>query len=464
MNRIITESNQTQDHSFVLKGHIVYTPSPEEMTCLPDHYLVCKEGYVEGVYQDLPQAAAHLPLYNCGDQIILPGMSDLHVHAGQYAYRGLGMDLELLDWLNEYAFPEEARFSDEDYAQKLYSLFAERVRHSTTTRLAAWGTIHAPATEILMAELAAAGLKGFVGKLNMDRNSSPAVTERTASSLADTEAWIERTKHRYPGIEPIITPRFIPSCTPELLQGLGELAARSGVRVQSHVSENLQEIAWVADLEPEAQSYSGAYDRYGLFGSTVPVIMAHMVHPSPHEWELMLQRDVTIAHCPASNMNVMSGLAPVKAFLDAGVQVGLGTDVAGGFCISMCRAITDAIQVSKLRAHLVATGQMAGALSSVGGSAGVGQNREAEVADTASAPRGQLTLTEGVWLSTKGGGRFFGKVGSFEAGYEFDAVVVDDSALCKALTFNLTQRVERLIYLYPEVKVSAKYVAGKKVL
>ena len=135
---------------------------PEEMTCLPDHYLVCKEGYVEGVYQDLPQAAAHLPLYNCGDQIILPGMSDLHVHAGQYAYRGLGMDLELLDWLNEYAFPEEARFSDEDYAQKLYSLFAERVRHSTT--VSSVGTIHAPATEILMAELAAAGLKGFVGK------------------------------------------------------------------------------------------------------------------------------------------------------------------------------------------------------------------------------------------------------------------------------------------------------------
>lgn len=441
--------------NFVLKGQVVYTPAPQQLICRPDAYLVCRDGRVDGVYTALPEIVRDEPLIDFGDRIILPGLSDLHVHAAQFAFRGLGMDMPLLDWLNHHAFPEETRFADPDYAGRVYGLFADRVLRSPTTRLAAWGSVHRAGTEQLMAALSARGLCGYAGKINMDRNSAPALTETVSGSLSETEQWVRHTKGRYPGVEPILTPRFIPTCSPELLSGLARLSDQYAVPVQSHVSENLSEIGWVASLEPAASSYSGAYDQYGLFGSSQPVIMAHMVHPSPDEWRLMKSRRVAIAHCPGSNMNVMSGLAPVRQMLDAGIFVGLGTDVAGGFSLSLFRAMTDAVQVSKMRASLTAAGIRLG---------GNDPDGTAVKVDAPVAAEKPLTIVEALWMATKGGGRFFGRVGSFEPGYAFDAVVLDDSALCEDMAYTLPDRVERLIYLYPEIQVAAKYIAGRCVL
>lgn len=203
--------------------------------------------------------------------------------------------------------------------------------------------------------------------------------------------------------------------------------------VQSHLSENQGEIAWVRELCPNAKHYGDAYHHFGLFGGPgCPTIMAHCVYSEGDELELMKQQ-VFVAHCPASNTNLSSGIAPVRRFLQQGVPVGLGSDVAGGTHTSIFRAMADAIQVSKLRWRLV---------------------------DDSLAP---LTAAEAFYLGTAGGGAFFGKVGSFLPGYEFDALVINDSRYTPSGTLSIMERLERSIYLADERDFQYKFVQGRQI-
>ena len=416
--------------SFVLKGNIIYTPVCGALALHPNSYLVCENGRTAGVFSRLPEAYQGLPVEDFSDKLILPGLIDLHLHAGQYAYRSLGMDMELLNWLETNAFPEESRFADLDYARRAYSIFVEALTRSATTRACIFATLHRPAALVLMEQLEQAGLPCFVGKVNMDRNSPDDLRETTDGSLAETRLWLEESR-RFSLVRPILTPRFIPTCSDELMQGLGRLQQEFGAAMQSHLSENLSEIQWVAQLCPGARFYGEAYAQAGLFGGACPTVMAHCVWSGEEERALMRQNGVFIAHCPQSNMNVSSGIAPVKSYLQEGQKVGLGSDVAGGAHLSIFRAMTDAIQCSKLRWRLV------------------DQKTPA------------LTLPEALYLATKGGGAFFGKVGSFEPGYAFDAVVMDDSALPTTRACTLAERLERVVYL-SDGQPCAKYAAGRR--
>ena len=177
--------------SFVLRGQICTSVSMDEIGITENGYLVVEDGLVRGVFRELPGQFAALPLNDCGDCLILPGMTDLHVHAPQFAFRGLGMDMELLEWLNTYTFPEESKYKDLDYAERAYGSFASQLLRSTTTRAAIFATIHVPATELLMQKLDAMGLECFVGKVNMNRNSPVYLREiSTNQALRDTERWI----------------------------------------------------------------------------------------------------------------------------------------------------------------------------------------------------------------------------------------------------------------------------------
>lgn len=418
------------EQTFALKGHVIHTPTCGQLSLHPASYLVCEEGKVAGVFPQLPNRWQGIPVHDHGDKLILPGLIDLHVHASQYAYRGLGMDLELLDWLEANAFPEEAKFADLAYAGEAYRCFVQALTRSATTRACVFATLHRPATRKLMALLEEAGLPCLVGKVNMDRNSPDILRETTETSLAETCRWLEESTS-FSLVRPILTPRFTPSCTDELMAGLGRLQREFGVPVQSHLSENLSEIQWVAQLCPGTSCYGQAYARFGLFGGTCPTVMAHCVWSGAEERALLKQQGVFIAHCPQSNMNLSSGIAPIKRYLQEGQQVGLGTDVAGGAHLSLFRAMTEAIQCSKLRWRLVDQ-------------------------DTPA-----LTLPEALYLATKGGGKFFGKVGSFEPGYAFDAIVLDDSTLPTTWPCTLEQRLERAVYLSDGEPV-AKYVAGRR--
>ena len=328
-------------------------------------------------------------------------MTDLLLHDPQYAFHGMYMDLELLDWLNTVTFPEESRYSDPDYAAKAYTIFADDIKKSATTRASVFGTLHVEASELLMDLMEKTGLRTFIGKVNMDRNGSATLQEKSAVvSVRDTVRWLTDTAGKYENVKPILTPRFTPSCTDELMTGLAEIQRTYCLPVQSHHSENRCEIAWVKDLCPGTSFYGEAYDQFGLFGGeNCPTIMAHCVYSSDAEISLMKKRNVFIAHCPQSNTNLSSGIAPARRYLDEGLHLGLGTDIAGGHSLSMLRAAADAIQVSKLRWRLV---------------------------DDTLKP---LSLEEAFYMATMGGGAFFGKVGSFLEGYEFDALILDDSSL-----------------------------------
>ena len=242
------------------------------------------------------------------------------------------------------------------------------------------------------------------------------------------------TKDRYKNIKPILTPRFIPSCTDNLMEEIKQINNIYNIPVQSHLSENKSEIEWVAELHPDTKNYAEAYDKYNLFGKNNKTIMAHCVHCPDDELELIKQNNVVVAHCPQSNANLTSGIAPIKNMLSMGINVGLGSDIAAGSSLSIFRAMSDAVQVSKLRESLT------------------GQKNQT------------LTLTEVFYLGTKGGGKFFGDVGSFEKGYEFDAVVLNDKSFGDNSDFTLKERLERIIYLSDDRNIVAKYVAGNKII
>lgn len=419
---------------FILKGNIIYSKTPQELAISENSYLVCKDGLVEGVYPTLPEIYADAPVTDYGDNLIIPGFVDLHLHAPQYSYRAINMDMELLQWLETNTFPEEAKFENPGYAKQSYSIFVENMRKSPTTRACIFATVHKDATLLLMDMLEESGLHTMVGKVNMDRNCPDYIREKSAEASAeDTLEWLKDVFHKkYKRTKPILTPRFTPSCTDELMELLKMLQMRYGLPLQSHLSENPDEIAWVKELCPWSEFYGDAYDRFGLFGVDCPTVMAHCVYTEGKELERIKENGVFIAHCPESNMNIASGVAPVRRFLDEGLHVGLGSDVAGGTSENLFRAISHAIQASKLRWRLT---------------------------DHTLKP---LTTEEAFYLATKGGGEFFGKVGSFEKGYEFDAVVLDDFRLKHPQEIDSKGRLERLIYFSDEREICAKYAGGEK--
>ena len=418
--------------SFVLKGDICYSTEINKLLTFKNHYLICRNGVSAGVFEAIPEEYKELELIDCSGMLIIPGLVDLHIHAPQFPYRGLGMDKELLDWLNEYTFPEESRYSDLEYARQAYSDFAETLKLSATTRACIFATVHLPATELLMELMEGTGLQTYVGKVNMDRNSPDYIVEDTMQSAKDTETWVKNCKNRYPNTKPILTPRFTPTCSDELMELLRKIQEKYGLPLQSHLSENPSEIEWVRQLCTYAECYCQAYDHFKLFGNDVPTIMAHCVYSGEKELELIKRNGVFIAHCPQSNTNIASGIAPVRKFIDMGLRCGLGSDVAGGSSVSIFRAMTDAIQMSKMRWRLQ---------------------------DESLKP---LKLEEAFYMGTKGGGEFFGRVGSFEEGYEFDAVVVKDEPPAYRPETSLRERLERQLYLSDGHDVYHKFVSGRQ--
>ena len=427
---------------FVIKGNFCQTKNPKELDLYEDSFAVCVDGVSAGIFKTLPEEYARLPIYDYGDSLIFPGMVDLHVHAPQYAFRGLCMDLELMDWLNRYTFPEEEKYEDLEYAERAYGMFVDAMKRGATTRSCIFATRHRYATELLMKLMEESGLISYVGKVNMDREASEALTEEGADiSAYTTFGWINAVKDKFKNTKPILTPRFIPCCTDKLMEELREIQMAYGIPVQSHLSESKGEIDFVKFLRPNNPFYGDSYNEYDLFGKNddintdVKTVMAHCVWSGDDEVELMRKNGVFVAHCPASNMNLTSGIAPIRKYLDLGLRIGLGSDVAGGHSESLFRAVTDAIQVSKMYFRMV---------------------------DEAYKP---LVFSEAFYLATKGGGEFFGKVGSFEKGYEFDAVVMDDSILSHPQSLTLAERMERAVYLgLDEKNITAKYVAGRKII
>lgn len=423
------------------RANILFTPTPEAFCVLERGYIVvADDGTIEGVFETLPAQYAGAEVRDFGDALLIPAMNDLHVHAPQYRNMGIAMDMELLPWLNTYTFPEEERYADLAYADYMYRRFVHDLWLHGTMRAAVFATIHADATCRLADLFAEAGMGAFIGLVGMDRNCPESLANSPETAICDMERLVAHMAGSE-RVKPIVTPRFIPACTPQMLQALGDFAATHHLPVQSHLSENRSEIAWVRELEPQASCYGDAYRRYGLFGQT-PTLMAHCCYTEGEELRLMRDNHVYAVHCPTSNCNLGSGIAPVRRFLQEGVPVALGSDISGGHHLSLFRVMQYAVEMSKLR-----------------------------YAQTQGEEH-FLKLSEAFYLATKGGGSFFGKVGSFEKGYAFDALVIDDAKGHSKSTlkgdvdipsYDLKQRLERFVYLGDDRHITHRFCQGKEI-
>jgi guanine deaminase len=413
---------------FIIKGTFIDTLIKDEFR-IRKGYILVEDGLTKDFSEENPDKS--LKLFDYTDKLIIPGLSDLHIHAPQYPNVGLGMDLELLGWLDNYTFPEESKFKDPEYAKKSYQTFVDDLAKSATTRASIFATLHTDVTLILMDLLEEKKICAYVGKVGMDRNSPDFYIEKNGKE--ETARFVEECEKRnYKFVKPIITPRFTISCTDEYMQYMGEIAKKHNIPVQSHLSENLGEIDFVKQLRPNDKFYGESYDKNGLFGKEVKTVMAHCVHCPKEEQELIKKNGVYIAHCPTSNSNLSSGICPAGKYLREGYNIGLGSDISGGHTLDLFEVMRHTIEMSKMHLRYIDSNEKG------------------------------LTLPETFYMATIKGGSFFGKVGVFEKDYEFDALVLDESQIPSVRTYNEKERLERFIY-HKNARIESKFIRGNKI-
>lgn len=584
-------------------------------------------------------------------KLLVPGFVDAHCHAPQYTFTGTGMDLPLLQWLEKYTFPSEAKFQDPTFAKMAYEKSVKRhLKHGTTTA-SYFGTLHLEASKILVDVIDAVGQRAFVGKVSMDRNAPDFYVEDTQQGLREAEEFVqfvlsrsptgrrflqhlthtpncttmdesddvhfpcllddvevlgkralqleeqEELRHNKrpraftdlscsditsanyqftfvpstasasppvlthtgpsrsssgglassntmslaatsmevsdrssplgsarvyqsllnridtPRVLPVITPRFVPTCSALLMTGLSELALKYGLPIQSHMSESVGEIQWVQDLHPECLGlYVDVYRRYGLIGRPLTSYMAHCVHSDHHEMVTMRRCNTGAVHCASSNFMLSSGIMDVRHFMEEGVKVAVGTDVAGGYSPSMLDALRQTIIASRAkgfqlqcyappndRANAATTASSKNAKQKQDDEDQLSENdeehglkltssSESSVSSSsaparASAPAATgsgsnsnaiyraLSYSEAFHLCTMGGAEVLGMeavLGNFLPGKKMDCLVVDvDAADSPIDTFgseSTSELFQKFLFLGDDRNLAAIYVDGVRVL
>ncbi|CAH2095405.1 unnamed protein product [Euphydryas editha] len=378
------------------------------------------------------------------NEFLIPGFVDCHTHAPQYPNLGIGLDRPLLEWLDKYTFPLECLYSDTEFAAKVYDQVVRRLINNGTTTACYFGSLHLEGTLELVKCVIKHNQRALVGKVSMNVKNDAGYYNDTNVELNQVKTFVNKVlEYKNKLVEPVITPRFALSCDKELMKQLSTIARENSCLIQSHISENKKEIEFVLNSYSECSNYAEVYDRCGIFNNKC--IMAHGVHLTESEMSMFARKGISIAHCPASNTRLRSGLCPVRKLLDKGVKVGLGTDVSGGDNSSMLDALRRAMDVSE---HLNLLG----------------------------AKESPLNWREALYLATLGGATALhlnDKIGSFEVGKDFDALVIDlyskdspidkyDSSLAQEQEAML-ERVQKFVYLGDDRNIVQVYVKGIKV-
>jgi guanine deaminase len=441
-------------------GTALHTPVRGHVELLRDVLIaVDADGTISGIHpQESPEGRAlaqRLALAGrlhtlASGRYFLPGLVDLHVHAPQWPQLGTALDLPLEDWLQRYTFPLEAKCADPGYAEAIYeSLVAALLANGTTTAMY-YGSIHLPATQRLADVCLRRGQRALIGRTAMDHAGECPLYYRDASAAsgaADTRAFLDYVA-TLPGndarlIQPVITPRFIPACSDELLQRLGALARETGCHVQTHCSESDWEQAQV--IARCGRSDTLALDRFGLLGRRT--ILAHGNFIAPGDVERLVATGAGIAHCPLSNVYFSDAIFPLRQVLLGGVHVGLGTDIAGGASPSILENARHAVIAS----------------------------RRLEAGVDPALPRAQrgradsrIDALTAFWLATVGGGVALDlPIGSFRAGQQFDALELSPDAPGSNLQFGVDDPpealLERIVYGAARANIRDVWVAGRHV-
>lgn len=336
-------------------------------------------------------------------KFFIPGFIDTHIHASQFPNCGIGLGIPLLKWLKEYTFPLEEKFTKENInlTIDIYSKIIEKTLNNGTTCASYFTTIDSFTSKIFSELLLIKGQRGFVGKVCMDHNEPyPNYEESLTDCIESMNEVINYIEDLNPKNEqliiPIITPRFAPVCSRDLLKYLGNLSKSKKLPIQTHISENKDEIKLVNELFPDCDNYATVYDKHNLLNSNT--ILAHSIHLNKKERELIKFKNCSISHCPTSNTFISSGEAPIYNYLyHDKINVSLGTDVSGGFDCSILQIIKHSILVSH---HL---------------SMKKDQDQK-------------ISIKDGIYMATMGGAKAIGFqdiLGSFEIGKKFDTQLID---------------------------------------
>ncbi len=360
--------------------------------------------------------------------LIVPGFIDTHIHFPQVDMIA-SFGEQLLDWLNKYTFPEEAKFADPAHAADTATFFIDELLRNGTTTALIYGTVHKQSADALFAEAYRRGMRIVAGKALMDRNVPEAVRDTAESGDRDSRELIDKW-HGKGRLGYAVTPRFAPACSDDQLTRAGKLLAEyPDLLMHTHLSENAGEIDWVQSLYPTNKDYLDVYDRFGLLGDRS--VFAHCVHLEGEEYQRMAEADAAIAFCPTSNLFLGSGLFHLKEAEKYGIKVGLGTDVGAGTSFSLLQTMNEAYKVCSLKGD-------------------------------------KLDPFKSFYLATLGGAKVLnmsGKIGNFEAGKEADFLVIDTAStpLMERRLSN-SKSLDELLFvlsiLGDDRTISHTYVAG----
>jgi guanine deaminase len=336
----------------ILKGTVLRFPSspfdgpPEEAARL-DEALLLRGGRIAAVggAEKLRAEAPDAETQDWSGHLLMAGFVDAHVHYPQTAIIA-SWGKRLIDWLNTYTFPEEMRFGDPEHARTVADRYLDLTRAAGTTTMCSFATIHPASVDAFFEAAEARGQRVVAGKTCMDRNAPDGLRDSAQSAHDDSAAllarWHGRGRASY-----AITPRFSPTSTPEQLEALGALwAAHPDVLMQTHLSEQLDEIAWVRGLFPQARDYLDTYEAHGLLGPNG--VYGHAIHLEPRERDRLREVGAALVHCPTSNTFIGSGLFDMGARMAEGQRVGLATDTGGGSSFSMLRTMAAAYEIGQL--------------------------------------------------------------------------------------------------------------------
>lgn len=401
----------------ILRGHVLsFTASPfaveipEDATRIAEAVAI-SDGKIRdcGALADMQALCPEAEIIDHGDRLILAGFVDAHVHYPQTAIIA-SWGKRLIDWLNSYTFPEEMRFGDPTYAREIADRYLDLTLANGTTTTCSFATIHPESVDAFFAAAQARGQRVVTGKTCMDRNAPAGLQDTPQSAYEDSKALIARW-HGQDRLEYAITPRFSPTSSPEQMEALGALwSEHPQCLMQTHLSEQLDEIDWVKSLYPQARDYLDTYEEFGLLGARG--LYGHAIHLKERERHRLREFGAALVHCPTSNTFIGSGLFDMQGLMAEGHRIGLATDTGGGSSFSMLRTMAAAYEIGQLRGH-------------------------------------PLHAAHLLWLATQGSARAMrmeDKIGNIHPGLEADLVVLD-----LASTPAIAQRAVRAADLWEAV-------------
>ncbi len=408
--------------------------NPAAWEYVEDGLLLIADGHVEGLGEAeamLAALPADTPVTDYRGKLIVPGFIDCHVHFPQLDIIG-SFGAQLLDWLNQYAYPAEMKFADPDYARAVAVAFVDELLRNGTTTALVFGTVHAHSADAIFEAAEARGMRLVAGKVLMDRNCPVALRDDAETGYDESKALIERW-HGRGRLGYAITPRFALTSSEAQLAAAGKLAAEyPDVWIHTHLAENMDEVDEIARQFPDSRSYLDVYDSFGLLRERA--VFAHCLHMDDRDRASMATLGGAAAFCPTSNLFLGSGLFDLAAMREAGVSCGLGTDIGGGTSLSLLRTASEAYKVL----HLQEQG---------------------------------LPATRALYLATLGAAEALyleDRIGNFEAGKEADFVVLDyegsslTSRRCAAAQ-TIEEKLFALMTLADDRHVAATYLMGRRV-